>query len=365
MFRRPVLLTALAIATGSVRAEQPRSVPPILEGVKRILFVGDSLTDGSSYPDHVVNTLNALFPAAGFEVHNAAVAGDTAAMVRKRFLQDVVGRAPDLMILCIGTNDCSGKRPVTDFEADIRFIVSETLKTNAKTMVVLPSPFGKANAAKEEPFQAYLAVLRKVAAEHKLPIADAHAEFIRGEKAGREMLGFDGIHHGKHGCEGMARAIVDSFGLKDAKLDLTVRPWPGLLTQWETSSPVPLARQYSPTEARDWKPYDAKSLTARQPWWNAPFPARGGWMPFLDRDPKQAAYGRTYCDAKSAGKYELQVGGSPSPQIVWLNGEQVWKSSRPHGYHPNADRVVVHMKKGRNEIVVVSNFMIFLGVREL
>ena len=365
MFRRPVLLTALAIATGSVRAEQPRSVPPILEGVKRILFVGDSLTDGSSYPDHVVNTLNALFPAAGFEVHNAAVAGDTAAMVRKRFLQDVVGRAPDLMILCIGTNDCSGKRPVTDFEADIRFIVSETLKTNAKTMVVLPSPFGKANAAKEEPFQAYLAVLRKVAAEHKLPIADAHAEFIRGEKAGREMLGFDGIHHGKHGFEGMARAIVDSFGLKDAKLDLTVRPWPGLLTQWETSSPVPLARQYSPTEARDWKPYDAKSLTARQPWWNAPFPARGGWMPFLDRDPKQAAYGRTYCDAKSAGKYELQVGGSPSPQIVWLNGEQVWKSSRPHGYHPNADRVVVHMKKGRNEIVVVSNFMIFLGVREL
>ena len=33
--------------------------------------------------------------------------------------------------------------------------------------------------------------------------------------------------------------------------------------------------------------------------------------------------------------------------------------------HPNADRLVVTMKKGRNKIVVVSNFMIFVGIKEL
>ena len=364
MTRHLPILLALAAVAGSVHAGAPKSVPPLLKDAKRVLFVGDSLTDGSSYPDYVVNTLNTLFPGAGFEVHNAAVAGDTAAMVRKRFQQDVVERRPDLMILCIGTNDCVGKRPVKDFQADIEFIVSETLKTNAKVLIVLPSPFGKTNAAKEKPFQAYLAVLRKVAAAHKLPIADAHAEFLRGEKAGREMLGFDGIHHGKHGLEGMARAIIDSFGFKDAKLDLEIRPWPGMLTQWETSSPVPLDRQYSPAEAVDWQPYDAKALMAQQPWWNSPFPARGGWMPFLDRNPKQAAYGRTYYNARSAGKYELQVGGSPSPQVVWLNGKQVWRSRRPHGYHPNADRITVEMQQGKNEIIVISNFMIFVGIRE-
>ncbi len=358
----PILLT-MVVTAGQSHAEAPHALPPILKGVKRILFVGDSLTDGSSYPDYVVNTLNGLFPESGFEIHNAAVAGDTAANVRKRFQQDVVGRAPDLMLLCIGTNDCSGKRPVVDYEADVRFIVSETLKSKSKVMIVLPSPFGKINAAKEKPFQDYLAVLRKVAADNGLPVADAHAEFKRGEKAGREMLGPDGIHHGRHGFEGMARAIMDAFGLKSAKLDLRVRLWPGLLTEWETSSPSPRDGQYSLAEATGWKPYDAKTLMARQPWWNSPFPARGGWMPFDDHNSKQVAYGCTHYDAGKAGRYEMQVGGSPSPQLVWLNGEQVWKSSRPHGYHPNADRFQVHMKKGRNEIVVVSNFMIFVGLR--
>ena len=357
------LLWFCVVGTVTLGAETPK-MSPFLKGVKRILFVGDSLTDGSSYPDHVVNTLNKLFPDAGFQVHNAAVAGDTAASVRKRFQQDVIERKPDLMILCIGTNDCHGRRPLTDYETDVEAIVSETLKTAAKVMIVLPSPFGKTNAAMDKPFQDYLAVLRKIAGKYNLTVADAHAEFTKGEKAGREMLGFDGIHHGKHGFEGMTRAIIDAFGFKEVKLELTVTPWPGLQTQWESSAPVPLDNQYSPTKARDWKPYDAMALMTKQPWWNSPFPARGGWMPFLDRNSKQAAYGRTYYDTKKAGKYELQVGGSPSPQIVWLNGQQVWKSKRPHGYHPNADRVTVVMKRGRNEIIVISNFMIFVGVHE-
>ena len=360
----PLILLSL-IVVGSDAHSKTAPLPPILKGVKRILFVGDSLTDGSSYPDYVINTLNRLFPKADFEIHNAAVAGDTAAMVRKRLQQDIIERAPDLMVLCIGTNDCHRKRPVKDYEKDVELIVSQTLNINSKVMLVLPSPFGKANVAKEKSFQDFLSSLRKIAAKHNLLIADAHAEFIRGEKAGREMLGADGIHHGKHGFEGMARAIMDAFGLPDVQLDLEVKAWRGLLTQWESSAPVPRDREYDPAESKDWKPYEAKSLMAMQPWWNSPFPARGGWMPFPDHDAKQVKYGRTYYDAKSAGKYELQVGGSPSPQIVWLNGKRVWKSGRPHGYHPNADRLVVTMKKGRNKIVVVSNFMIFVGIKEL
>jgi lysophospholipase L1-like esterase len=363
MGRAAVVVVAMMVIGTAARAAP--ALPADLQEVSRILFMGDSLTDGSSYPDYVVNTLNTLFPSAGFEVHNGAVAGDTAAMVRKRFDADVRGRQPDLMVLCIGTNDCNGRRPVADYEADVAYIVSETLKLGAKVMIVLPSPFGKANAAKEEPFQAYLAVLRRLAATHNLTIADAHAEFVKGEAAGREMLGFDGIHHGKDGFAGMARAIVDALGFADIPLVTTVTPWPGLLTQWETSAPVPLDREYAPAEATGWRPYDAAALAAQQPWWNAPFPQRGAWMPFLDRDAKQVAYGRTFYDAPAAGKVELQVGGSPAPQIVWLNGTEVWRSPRPHGYHPNADRLVVEVKEGRNEIIVVSNFMIFVGIREL
>jgi hypothetical protein len=85
-------------------------------------------------------------------------------------------------------------------------------------------------------------------------------------------------------------------------------------------------------------------------------------MPFADISSKQAAYGRTWFDAPEAGDYLLRVGGSPNPQIVWLNGQKVWQAPREHGYHPDADTVPVRMEKGRNEIVVISNFMIFVGV---
>jgi hypothetical protein len=61
---------------------------------------------------------------------------------------------------------------------------SAALKAESKVMLVLPSPFGKGNADREDGFLAYLDAIREVAAKHRLPVADAHAEFIKGEKAG-------------------------------------------------------------------------------------------------------------------------------------------------------------------------------------
>jgi lysophospholipase L1-like esterase len=363
MKRLAIILTCALGISGAAQTSE-RDMPDVLRGVKRILFVGDSLTDGSSYPDYVVNTLNGVFPDAGFEIHNAAVCGDTAAMVRKRLKADIIDRTPDLMVLSIGTNDCCGRRPVKDYEADVDYIVSETLKTGSRVMLVLPSPFGKVNAEREKPFQEYLAAIRRVAAAHSLHVADAHAEFVRGENAGREMLSTDGIHHGRHGFEGMARAIMDALGLKDTKLNMNIKPWPGLLMKWETSDPVPADGKYDPSRATGWKPYDAKALMAKQTWSNSPFPARGAWMPFADPNNKQVAYGRTCYVAKAAGKHELQVGGSYAPQMVWLNGKKVWESRRPHGFHPNADRLIVDMHAGENEIIAVSNFIIFIRVKE-
>ena len=85
-------------------------------------------------------------------------------------------------------------------------------------------------------------------------------------------------------------------------------------------------------------------------------------MPFDDANPKACAYGRACFDAPRAGDYELQVGGSPNPQIIWINGVKVWQSRRAIGYHHNTDRLIVTLKAGRNEIIGVSNFMLFVGI---
>jgi hypothetical protein len=86
-------------------------------------------------------------------------------------------------------------------------------------------------------------------------------------------------------------------------------------------------------------------------------------MPFDENNPKEYAYGRTAFDAPAAGDYELQLGGSRNPQTIWVNGVKVWEGRRHNGFHPNADRLVVKMNKGRNEIVGTSNCMLFVGVK--
>jgi lysophospholipase L1-like esterase len=365
---RPNLTLAVAAALGAglllprpTPAETPEPpMHPVLQSVRRILFYGDSLTDGSSYPDYVVNTLNRVYPKAGFQVLNAAICGNTARDLLKRLQADVLDRNPDLVIVCIGTNDCVGKRPVADYAADMEALVAAMAKAGIRVVLMLPSPLTDPERAKR--FTDYLQVVRDTAARHGLVVADAHAEFERGAKAGREVMGADGVHHGKDGFEAMGRAVLDALGLSGVPMDLEIRPWPGLLTKWESSDPVPIAGPFDPAQAAGWKPYDPATLAARQPWWNSPFPRRGGWMPFDDVNPKQAAYGRTRFEAPAAGDYLLRVGGSPNPQLVWLNGEKVWEGKGSHGYHPDADTIPIRMKQGANEVVVASSFMVFVGV---
>jgi len=360
------LLLAGNVCGGETAAPTaPAKLPPVLQGVKSILFYGDSLTDGSSYPDYVVNTLNRLFPEAGFTIQNAANCGDTADRLRQRLQADVLARKPDLVIVCIGTNDCHGKRKVADFRADLDAVIQGILATRARVVLMKPSPFGKADV--EERFQAYLAVIDELAKAHKLLVADAHAEFQRGIQAGREMLGADGIHHGADGFAGMARALLDGLGFADAAMDMQIRPWPHLLTAWESSDPMPVTKEpLDPAKAAGWKPYDRQAAIDKQPWWDSPFAARGAWMPFALQKPeaKSIAFGRTTYDAPQAGPAELQIGGS-RPLVVWLNGKEVWRGSRPHGYHPDADRVRVELQAGKNEIVVACDFMAFVGMRAL
>ncbi len=348
-------------ACSAVGRPEDASMPDVLKNVRRILFYGDSLTDGSSYPDYVVNTLSRHYPAVRFELFNAAGAGDTAADLRKRLAADVLVHNPDLVIVCIGTNDSNTGRKEEAYQADLEALVAALQGAGSRVMLLRPSPFG--DATKEARFQAFLAVIDGVGKAHNLPVADAHGLFLAWMQAGREPLGADGIHHGPDGFECMARAVLTALGLGDAPMDMTVRPWPGLLTAWETSDPVPAGTPLDPTAATGWKPYDAAALAARQPWWNAPFPHRGAWMPFDDVNRKEYAFGRTGFDAPEAGDYELQVGGSPNPQAVWVNGVKVWEGKRNNRYHPNADRVTVMFNNGRNEIIGASNFMLFVGVR--
>jgi len=117
----------------------------------------------------------------------------------------------------------------------------------------------------------------------------------------------------------------------------------------------------------EWQAYDRQAAIAEQPWYDAPFAARGAWMPFALKKPKtpSVAFARTTYNAPRAGTYELRTGGS-LPLIVWINGEKIWEDPpRRAGVHPNVNRTPVRLREGDNEIVVLNNYIAFVGIRPL
>lgn len=362
----PIMLAILACTTLTWAASARGKGKDMLAGVQRIMFIGDSLTDGSDYPDYVVNTINHLRPKANLQRFNAAIAGNTAADLVQRMERDMLSQHPDLVSICIGTNDSNTNRPVADYARDLEYLILRFRENGAKVLLMLPSPMG--DPKREEAFQPYLAVIRSLAVKHRCPLADAHGLFLQWMKEGKEMLSADGVHHGAFGFEGMARAVLIALGFADAPMVKDITPWPYLLTEWEMSAPIPQEKApASPKNITEWTAYDRLKAVAMQPWWDAPFAARGGWMPFGLAKPTvpSVAFGRTWYDAKDDEVAEMQIGGSRLK--VWLNGELVWESTDANfaGFHPNASRFPVHLKQGRNEIVVRNDYFAFVGIREM
>ena len=345
-------------------AEAATPLPPSLAGVQRVLFLGDSLTDGSSYPDYVVTSINGAC-GAKIELFNAGICGDTAPMLLARLQADVLDRKPDMVVVCIGTNDCHQNRPVDKFKADMEKLVDTMQAAKIRVALMLPSPFGKPELEKR--FEGFLDAIKAVAADRKACVIDAHGEFAKQIAAGKDMLAGDGIHHGKDGFAGMARAVLDGLGIEDVAVDTTIVRCPNIVGPWEMSAPLAADAKtiatLDPNAAADWKAYDANAAAAALPWHDAPFAQRGAVMPFAVEKPAKPAAAFARCTYKSAkvAKAQLQLGGSP-PLVVWLNGKEVWRSAKPHGYHANADRVAIDLAAGDNTIIVLTNYMAFVAI---
>src|SRR5438876_5404938 len=83
---------------------------------QRIVFLGDSITDGHTYP----LLLRQALAEAGKPVPvciNAGVAGDTAKGMRQRLERDVLGHLPTLVSLSVGINDILRGVKSADYEA--------------------------------------------------------------------------------------------------------------------------------------------------------------------------------------------------------------------------------------------------------
>lgn len=366
---RPTIIAVVLLAlAGAVLAQ---GVPPVLKNVSTLVILGDSLTDGAAWPDWMVNTLRGE-GATTLSLHNAAICGETIAGIKARYAIDVLSLKPQLVIICIGTNDAIRGVTPEAFRRDLDEVVG-TIRQSGAAVLLLTPPFLEKPEYDQRLVQLN-AVIADVAKARGCLFGDLHADCEKLVKSGTRIWGDDGIHHGMAGWRQMARSTLNALGCT-APLREEVHAYPGAVLDWLVSpafpwkpgQPVPdpdLTPRFNPKSA-GWTPYDYAAEMRQAGWWAQCMLQRGGVMPFGDpaRAKDVAAYTLTEIAAKKAGPVTLHVGGSP-PLVVWLNGVKVFDSAKSHGYHPDAQRFVVTLKRGKNRLIVFTHYLAHVSVGE-
>src|ERR1051326_1752973 len=114
-------LKSLVFGLGIMALTHCASAMEPLRKTDRVVFIGDSITDGFTCPLMVQQTLG----EAGQPVPkliNAGVASDTADLVVKRFERDVLSHKPTLAFLSIGVNDALRDVTLESYQVSIKTI---------------------------------------------------------------------------------------------------------------------------------------------------------------------------------------------------------------------------------------------------
>ena len=380
----------------NMKAATPPAADPMAD-VHRIVFCGNSLTDGSAWCDWVIETLQANgYP--NLILYNAGVAGNDTTKLKARYQKDVLSVKPDLVVVNIGTVD---NKPPEDYFRDLGELVAATRKTGAKMILMTPAPIRNTTNATYRSV-VYTPVIRELAKQYDCLVADTIAAFTAGTAAGKEMWGPDGIHHKIDGWRALARITLDALGCHAPIIEKTslyhkaITDWYiGPVLAWSNAAPVVLKNMpedYDPIAAgkgaypplpdlpagfdplkAGWRKFDRAAEIAQTSWWQKSWLERGGVMPMgqlvVPDKPgapsrNSGAYSLAIVNSDKETQTTLHVGGSP-PYAVWLNGKMVWNGNFLHGYHPSADRVTVTLRKGENQILVFTNWLFYISLGEI
>ena len=251
------LLMILAVLCAGGIAAAADGETNLMAGVRRINFVGDSLTDGAAWTDWVIETLEANGYPNLIKL-DAGVVGDNAPQLKVRFRHDVLDLKPDLVVMDIGT---VGHEPNEEYRRDMEEMIKQVRQEGAKVMLIIPP--GVLNNPKDPDWDARVVVrgelLRELAKQYGCTVLDMHAVFAGGTKAAtrdeqtavsdpnlapaeaartsRILWGPDGVHHTRNGWRTMARNVLDALGCHAPMIEKTSL-CPNAITDWYVSPSI-------------------------------------------------------------------------------------------------------------------------------
>ncbi len=390
----------VGMALGACAPARRATLAPKTSG--RVVCLGDSITDGCTYPQLIVQALREAGRPAPTVVC-AGVASDTAPQMAARVERTVLVFQPSLVTFSAGTNDALRGVSAEEYERALREIRARVRMQSAKGkrqsakgrepagMILLTpciiSPSRGADAAAKAKVEAaekaiahYVAVIRRVADDEGYPVAENNALMQAARREGKELMSDDGIHPNYLGQSLMARAILDAMGHRDVPLPREFRPalFPGVVREWKMRL-APLDAQKKPQRLAEatvtqlapddsWKTYTLpdpppSSKPSAEDWWEQE--RRNGFgLRVHGVVGKGLVQAVATIECAEPRKAFINTGIGIS--TVWLNGTKLHEQGAAWtGFHAGKERLPANLRRGRNVIVVeIDGPQFFLSVTD-
>lgn len=205
--------------------------PAIFRKGAKILFQGDSITDGGRSrdgdPNHdlghgyaylIAADAAAHFPERNLTFHNRGVSGNKISDLVERWRSHTIDLRPDIVSILIGVNDiwhnldAGNEVPIRQFEQDYDKLLRDTLVALPRVKLVLCEPFmleGQANRVKFGKWAAALEQIQRIVAglgdKYQAPVIQFQKTFDAACRQARaEYWIWDGVHPTHAGHQLMA-----------------------------------------------------------------------------------------------------------------------------------------------------------------
>jgi lysophospholipase L1-like esterase len=220
----PLLALAVVVAfvSGSVLAAEPVDVPLFKENA-RVLFQGDSITDGNrgrnEDPNHILGHGYCFIIAAQYGAHfperkltflNRGISGNKVTDLAARWQRDTLDLKPDVLSILIGIND-SGHVPLEEYEQVYDKLLVEAKAANPGIHFILCEPFylpkdgHKEGDERDQDVKKRQAIVARVAEKHHAALVKLQKVFDDAcKRAPAQYWVWDAVHPTYSGHQLMA-----------------------------------------------------------------------------------------------------------------------------------------------------------------
>jgi len=225
-------ITCLLVAILAVAVRGREVTPPCFDPGERILFQGDSITDGNrgrtADPNHILGhgyafliaaKCGAAYPERHLTFLNRGISGNRVADLAARWQADALDLQPDVISILIGVNDVlinfdkNQSVSVEDFRRTYDQLLARTMAARPKAKLILGDPFilpGRITTPRWPEWQDTLrqlqAVVAALAEKYHAPVVHYQRVFDAAAKLGQaeDYWIWDGVHPTYSGHQLMA-----------------------------------------------------------------------------------------------------------------------------------------------------------------